>query len=272
MEKRRFHRIAITSLAAVTLALGGFAVGYARTQEVTPDQGLPNAAFLGRIPSYSHLAIVRERAKELKITPDELAEIENKVKPHLDRYQKAQRTAWLEEVRLATLKEEGKLLSSTGRSNVGGYAEFVAMNERTRPLETADSEIASLIFDVIGQQKNNEVIKLSGLRRQDRYQAGFEIAIDPARSASLGLTEAQQNQLILLQAYWAYLLENPNRTPNKSLVLEEVLPDESKNRAILKKASKGGMISYYSELTQRLSPLQELRLEALVNDKVYVRP
>lgn len=265
MEKRTIT----FSVLAVAIALSGYAVGFAKTQESTATTSLEQAKFLGRLPTYSYILIADENAKELNVTDAERMRFKEETKDAVQEYLVAQKSLWYQQIQAATLAEEGETLNTSGNLAVGGMYELREFEKMERPLSSADALISSTAFKIFGPDRIKKFIEKSLERRDAQKSVGYDILFNPVNGSAIGLSPAQQNQLILFEAYFAFMQQHENTIAPATFKLEEVLPDQAKNRQIAAKATPDSKNEFYWRTIQNLSPLQRLRLQAMINDKVY---
>lgn len=271
MEHRRLQRIALSSLFAAVIALGGYFLGYAKTQEQPAEIDLKNPAFLqNKFPKDFPIYVIKHNAQKIGIKPSELTKLMEKTKPLVAEYLQARKKLWADEVEYSRLAEEGKVLNSLGRFDAMSYEELRADAKMRGPFENARIRTEVEVANILGKDRQHVLNKIRNVSRLDEVAASLEVLLNSENFEKLGLSQAQQNQMILIEAYFAQTIRNPKKPSTTTYRLEEVLPHRDENHRLVL-SSKDYMKGYfYYHALDRLSPLQKLRLKALVCDKLYV--
>lgn len=268
-------RSILASILGVSIAVGGFYTGAASGQVPTSDPGPIKAPDLTRLHPSTSILVATGHASDLKLSETQLKRLQDLRSQLVPRYTAAQQSAWEADVKYGQKMESGDMIPA-----VTNWYDFtrreIAMPGILSPVQVYGDPIdrTGTILSA-GQQKLLSKIAFESRMRFDI--ARFKLLFSDGAQDVMQLSAKQRKQLSILIRMFAGDLRNKpvpayTSSENVGIPLADALaildaPVDPSHLLL-----EGMRRQYwFSQTLSYLSPLQKVRLEAFVIDKLYVR-
>lgn len=268
-------RSVLASFLGVAIAVGGFYTGTASSQTPSPEDDAVKAPDLTKLPPSLNVLVATSRASELKLSEAQVKRLQEMRSKLVPLYVATQRTAWDADLRDGQKMESGEMIPV-----VSTWTEF-AVREIAMPGILSPVHVYGDPIDRTGtilkpdQQKKLAKIAFELRNRLDIDR--FRLLFSEEAQESAHFSAKQKKQFSILIRMFANELQGKagpvyTSSENLGISLDSAVAAVNAPVSSSHLPMEGMRRQYwFSQAMGFLSPLQRVRLEAFLIDKLYVR-